>query len=393
MIDPSATGDGSITEISGTITVLPDQTQPDISVTFKDGKIVSTGTPTAQARHFDNSIVLPGFIDLHTHGRLGRRMREIDDDLLLKYARTGTTSFLAGEGNLSLDEIKDWLVKVEGSINNPPVMGAEVLGAHVEAPYIDPQDAGAIKPETCIQPTEETLDYFASLPIIKYMTISPYVKGAVKAIKRLTDAGIICVSGHTRGSADLLKKAHAAGLKGICHFLNNNTHFSDVFKEGGVRKPTMDEAALLYDDMHLEIICDMQHVDPVFIKIAFNIKGPSKIAAITDSGRVAGMPDGIYTRTDGRKMELKNGGVHLVESGGRCGSCIDQVEAFANLIEKIGIGYSDAARMCSLTPAEILGVDSRKGSLEPGKDADILVIDRDTYDITAVYVKGMQVEL
>jgi len=380
-------------EISATTTVLPDQTLQNAAVASENGKIVSIGPPSAKARHFDNSLILPGFIDLHTHGRLGQRMREIDYELLLKYARTGTTSFLAGEGNLSLEEIKDWLARVEEIMNSPPVGGAEVIGAHVEAPYIDPQNAGAINPQTCMEPTEETLDYFTSSPVIKYMTVSPYVKGAIKAIKRLTDAGIICVSGHTRGSADLLEKAHSAGLKGICHFFNNNTHHSDVFKEGGVRRPTMDEAALLYDDMHLEIICDMQHVDPVFIKIALKLKGPSKISVITDSGRVAGLPDGIYTRTDGRKMELKDGGVHLVESGGRCGSCVNQVQEFANLVETIGIDYIDAARMCSLTPAEILGVDSRKGSLEPGKDADILVIDRDTYEIKAVYVKGIPVQL
>jgi len=373
--------------------VLPDRIVRNASILFEDCKITGLEQGSSGSESFDNSVILPGFIDLHTHGRLGQAVLDIDHNLLLKYARTGTTSFLAGEGGVDYDTLKKWLGRLEDLMSDPTPGEAEVLGAHVEGPFIDPENAGGIRKGTYLEPTDETVGYFASVPVIKYTTISPYVKGAIDAIKRLSEAGIICVSGHSRGSADLLKKAHDAGLRGICHFLNNNSHYSDVFKEAGVRKPTIGESALLYDDMHLEIICDLQHVDPVFIKIALKLKGPSKIAVITDSILVAGLPEGIYPRTDGRKVEVKDGGVHLVEGGGRCGSCVNQVQEFANLVDKIGVSFPDAARMCSLTPAQILGVESRKGSLEPGKDADILVIDRDTFDIKAVFVKGHQVNL
>ena len=375
-------------KISGNIIVLPDRLIRNGSLLFEGGKITGLEPGDSDSEYFNNSIILPGFIDLHTHGRMGQAVFDIDHDLLLKYARTGTTSLLAGEGGVNLESLKKWLERLQELVNDPFPGEAEVLGAHVEGPFIDPENAGGIQKGTYMVPTDETIKYFISSPVVKYMTVSPYVEGAIDAIRRLSESGIICVSGHSRGTADLLKKAHDAGLRGICHFLNNNSHYSDVFKEPGVRKPTICESALLYDDMHLEIICDLQHVDPVFIKIALKLKGPSRIVAITDSILVAGLPDGIYPRIDGREVEVKDGGIHLVKGGGRCGSCVNQVEIFANLVDRVGVSLSDAARMCSLTPSQILGVDSRKGSLEQGKDADILVVDRDTFDIKAVFVKG-----
>jgi N-acetylglucosamine-6-phosphate deacetylase len=375
-------------EIKVAAAVLHEQLLEDVAITVKDGIITNIKNELSSTPTFCNALALPGFIDLHTHGRLGISMFDIGHELLEKYALTGTTSLLAAEGGLNLEQTETWIHKVRNIMQNSHDKEAEVLGIHLEGPFIDPNNAGAIKPGTNLIPTKELIDKFLSYTEIKYITISPFVSGALDAIKRFSQNNIICVSGHSSGDPELFKQAHAAGLRGICHFLNNNGRIEDVFKEGGVRKPTMDEAALLYDDVHLEIICDLKHVDPVFIKIALKVKGPHKIAIITDSLPVAGLPDGMYTYIDGRKINLRNGNVHLVEGGGRCGSCITQVQAFVNLVEHLDIPYAQAARMCSLTPAEILGVEDRKGSLDLGKDADILILDRNTYEILAVYIKG-----
>ena len=380
-------------KIAGSTVVLPESIAADISIVFEDGKITALEPGGSGAEYFDNSVILPGFIDLHTHGRLGQGIDQLDSDLLLKYARTGTTSFLPTYGSRGTLNEMQWLDRVDDLKKNPKAGVAEVLGAHLEGPFIDPVNRGGINEKDCLVPTEEMLQAFLAAPGLRYMTVSPYVDGALDVIKKLSDNAIICVSGHTRGRPGILEGAVDAGLKGVCHFLNNNTRSSDVFKEAGVRKPTIDEMALLHDDLFLEIICDLQHVDPVFIKIAYRLKGPSRIAVITDSISASGMPEGIYEHHDGRKYEIKDGGVHECATGGRFGSCVNQVEEFGNLIEKIGVALHEAARMCALTPAEILGVDSRKGSLEVGKDADILVVDRDTYEVIAVYVKGARVAL
>ena len=368
--------------------VVEDQLLDNAVITLENGIIVNVVSYGFDTSTFDKSIALPGFIDLHTHGRLGVSMFDIGNELLHKYALTGTTSLLASEGGLTVEEIFDWRHRVREVMRSEQADCAEVLGIHLEGPFIDPCNAGAIRLGTYLTPDNSLVDRFLAFEELKYITISPFVPGAIDAIKRFSDNNIVCVSGHSRGDAALFEQAHKAGLKGICHFLNNNCRMEDVFKEPGVRKPTMDEAALIYDDVHLEIICDLEHVDPVFIKMALKIKGPKKIAVITDSILVSGLTDGIYRCIDGREVELKKGNVHLVKDGGRCGSCITQVQAFANLVEHLDVSYPAAARMCSLTPAEIIGVADRKGSLSVGKDADIIILDRDTFEILAVYVRG-----
>lgn len=376
-------------EIKVAAAVLQDKLVEDAAITFEDGIVTdiknkSAGTPT-----FPNALALPGLIDLHTHGRLGISMVDINHDLLEKYAQTGTTSLLATKGGLTLNETGVWIDNAHNIMQDQRDNEAEILGIHLEGPFIDPTNAGAVRPGTYMVPNEELMKEILAYPDLKYMTISPFVPGAIDAIKLLSQNNIICVSGHSSGDSKLFKQAHAAGLKGICHFLNNNCRLEDVFHEPGVRKPTMDEAALLYDDVHLEIIGDLRHVDPAFIKIAIKVKGPHKIAMISDSLFVSGLPDGIYTRPDHREVELKNGDVHLVGNGnGRCGSCMNQVEIYANLVERMDVPHEQAACMCSLTPAEILGVQDRKGSLAAGKDADIVIVDRSTYEILAVYTKG-----
>jgi len=382
-----------VEKIAGNTIVLAERLLRDSSIVVEDGKIGAIESGTAGAEHFKNSIILPGFIDLHTHGRLGQDTERMDEELLLKYAQTGTTSFTPTYCEATIEDTIKWLNKVEELKKSNPRGVAEILWAHVEGPFIDPPNRGGFKEDDCLVPTAEMVDAFLESPVFKYMTVSPYVEGAIDVIKRLSEAGVICVSGHSRGSTELFEKAYRVGLKGICHFFNNNDLLDDVFKEGGVRKPTLDETALIHDDVFLEIICDFQHVDPVFIKLAYRLKGPGRIAVVTDSISAAGLPDGIYDYHDGRKYEVKDGGVHECEGGGRFGSCVTQVVEFANLVDELGFSYIDGARMCALTPAEILGVDSRKGSLASGKDADILVLDRDTFEIKAVFVKGQRVEM
>jgi len=379
-------------KISGSLIVLPDGIARDSSISIADGKIEAID-PGKGGVSFDNSIIAPGFIDLHTHGRLGQDTADIDDELLLKYARTGTTALLPTYGCGGLDRFKSWLERVKEMMSDASDGGAEILGAHAEGPFIDPVNSGGINPDSCIVASEDALEMFISSPVLKYMTISPYVDGAINAIEKLTQAGIICVSGHSRGGVESFEQACGAGLRGICHFFNNNSDCTALMKEPGVRKPTICEAALLKDDIFLEIICDLQHVDPFFIKLALRLKGTQRIAVVTDSISAAGLPEGVYDYHDGRRFEIKDGGVHECGSGIRFGSCVTQVEEFANLVERLGLSYQDAALMCALTPAEILGVNSRKGSLEIGKDADMVVLDRDSFELRAVYVKGKQVEM
>jgi N-acetylglucosamine-6-phosphate deacetylase len=249
---------------------------------------------------------------------------------------------------------------------------------------------GGVNKEICCEPDNEQLDALLNVGNLRYITVSPYVNGVMEAVSYLSQAGIVCVSGHSRGGEKILNDAVSAGLKGICHWCNNNPP-EQLMLEKGVRNPVLCDCALLNDDIFLEIICDLQHVNPAFIKLAYKVKGPGKIAVVTDSVNMSGLPDGIYDYFDGRKIELKNGGVHELSSGIRFGSCVTQVQEFANLVNEIGISLCDAARMCALTPAEILGMENEIGSILPGKKADFVLLDRDTFDILEVFVDGCPV--
>ena len=374
--------------ISGSVVVLSDKVLRDASVAMDNERIVAIEAGATGATHYDNSLILPGFIDLHTHGRLGQDTADLDADLLHKYAQTGTTSLLPTFVAPTADEMVKWLHKAEALHKRPPAGVAQVIGAHLEGPFIDPRNRGGIAQESCLAPGTDMLARFLQVSSFKYMTLSPSVPGAIDLIRQLSEAGRVCVAGHSRGSIGVFEQAYQAGLKGMCHFLNNNLTLEEVFSEGGVRRPTLDEVALIHDDVFLEIICDLQHVDPTFITLAHRMKGPGRIAVVTDSISAAGMPEGIYALPDGREYEIKNGGAHECATGGRFGSCVTQVQEFANLVGKIGISHVDAAQMCALTPARILGVESRKGSLAIGKDADIVVLDQNSYEINAVYVRG-----
>jgi len=356
-------------------------------VSIANGRItaVSTEKPEGAILDFPGSILLPGFIDLHTHGRMGIESKDLDDKLLRAYAATGTTALLPSHVD-TMPEMTAWLRRMKALPRSPG--SAKVLGAHLEGPFIDVGNRGGIGRGVCITAADDLVAELLETGMLRYMTISPAVPGAVEAIRRLTQSGVICVSGHSSGDERVFAAAADAGLKGISHWYNNN-HRDQLMIEQGVHTPVLCDRALIHPDFFLEIICDLQHVDPVFLKLALMVKGPGRIAVISDSIAAAGLPDGIYRNHDGREYELKDGGVHEVITGGRFGSCVTQPAEFANLVERLGIPLPEAARMCALTPAQILGVDKELGSIQPGKAADLLLLDADTFDIRGVFIDGL----
>jgi len=367
--------------------VLEDRVLSNAFVSISNGVItdISLNKPVTKTIDYSNCLLLPGFIDLHTHGRMGIDTADIGSDLLKAYARTGTTALLPTFGS-SLESIEKWLSVINNLSQRPG--HAKVLGTHAEGPFIDPVNRGGINEKVCIAPDKHVIDSLLEKGNLRYMTVSPFVQGSLETIRYLSERKVICVCGHSRGDETLFEKAVDAGIQGICHWYNNNSALQ-LMLEPGVHKPTLCDCALLYDNIFLEIICDLQHVSPVFIKMAYKLKGAGKIAIVTDSISASGLKEGIYKCHDGRKFEIKDGGVHLLATGGRFGSCVAQPVEFANLVEKVGITMPEAARMCSLTPAEILGVDKTLGSIKVGKSADLIVLHKDSFEIKDVFIDGV----
>ena len=367
--------------------VLEDRVLSDAFVSIFNGVItdISLNKPVTKTIDYSNCLLLPGFIDLHTHGRMGIDVADIGSDLLKAYARTGTTAVLPTFSD-SVESMEKWLDML-GDL--PQSSGhSKVLGAHLEGPFIDPVNRGGINEKACIAPDKHVITSLLKKGNLRYMTVSPFIEGSLETIRYLSERKVVCVCGHSRGDETLFERAVDAGIQGICHWYNNNAHLEQLMLEPGVHTPTLCDCALLYDNIFLEIICDLQHVSPVFIKTAYKLKGARRIAVITDSISASGLKEGIYEYHDGRKFEIKDGGAQLL-TGGRFGSCVTQPVEFANLVEKIGIAMPEAARMCSLTPAEILGVDKTLGSIKTGKCADLIVLHKDSFDIKDVFIDGI----
>ncbi len=364
--------------------VLEDSVLHNGFISIADEKIhnISTSEQEGNIVEYPNSLLLPGFIDLHTHGRLGISTNNVTDELLINYARTGTTALLATLSD-NVEEMVQVMQKIKD--HSPSKASAKILGIHAEGPFIDQMNRGGVNKDVCCEPDKKKLDALLSVGNLKYITVSPYVNGVSDAVEYLSQAGVVCVSGHSRGNKDIFLNTVNKGIKGICHWYNNNPP-EQLMLETGVRNPVLCDYALLNDDIFLEIICDLQHVHPVFIELAYKLKGSGKIAVISDSINISGLPEGIYDYIDGRKIELKKEGIHEVASGIRFGSSTTQIQEFINLVKEMGIPICDAARMCALTPAEILKADKEIGSIFPGKKADLIVLDKDTFDLLQVFV-------
>jgi N-acetylglucosamine-6-phosphate deacetylase len=368
--------------------VLEDTVTGNAFVSVSDGVVtgVTSDRPPGKVLDFPDAILVPGFIDLHTHGRMGMNTKDIGPDILEAYARTGTTALLPTYVG-PVDVMQTWLRRVKDTRHAPG--RCKVLGAHAEGPFIDPVNSGGISKEVCIPPDADVLDSLLAAGPLRYMTVSPFLDGSTGIIRKLSEANVVPVCGHSRGDEQVFDAAADAGLRGICHWYNNTPGAEQCFSEKGVRKPTPCDCALVDDRLFLEIICDLQHVSRVFVELAYRVKGPGRIAVVSDSIAAAGLPEGVYQHHDGRQYEIKDGGVHEVETGGRFGSCVTQPEEFRNLVETVGIPMPEAARMCSLTPARILGVDGTLGSIAAGKCADLVVLDRDTYSVREVFIDGV----
>jgi N-acetylglucosamine-6-phosphate deacetylase len=377
--------------IKANTVVLEETILKNAFVSVANGVIqnISVSRPNEKLIEYPNSLMVPGFIDLHTHGRNGNATKDMTAGLLKNYARTGTTAFLPSLSDLGFEELIETIKQIK-SYSRPRKGCSKILGVHSEGPFIDILNRGGINEKACCQPDKKKLDALLSVGNLKYITVSPYVNGVLDALKYFSRAGVVCVSGHSRGNEELLEDAVNAGLKGICHWCNNNSP-EQLMLEKGIRTPVLCDCALLHDNIFLEIICDLQHVSPAFIKLAYKVKGPGKIAVVSDSVSISGLPDGVYDYFDGRKIELKDGGIHELSTGSRFGSATTQVREFANLVEQIGIPLCDSARMCSLTPAEILGMENETGSISPGKKADFVLLDRDTFDILEVFIDAYPV--
>ncbi len=377
--------------------VTPHALVPDGIVVFEDGCIAAVGTqstvmvpPSTEVVDCGNDIIAPGLMDIHCHGFVGGRAGESPEKALNMaqfILRGGTTSFLP---TVNTAEATANIAKARRIQKEQGLFGADIAGINLEGPFVEPKKVPGVntgdddKPLPDLGILEEILK--AGEGGVRVMCLGILLPGADKVVHRLREEGILVSIAHTKANAQQFEEAVQLGY-------NHATHLFNVMTGLHHRRPGVVGGVLTHDGMTTEIIADGLHVHPWAIDIAIRCKGPDRLALITDLS-LAGAEDGDYpSGAFGRAIPIvvKDGiarikGSNPSQDNTMAGSTMLQNVGVRNVIN-IGYPMHVAFRMATLTPARIIGLDRYKGSLEYGKDADVIVVD-DDINIKAAYVMG-----
>ncbi len=369
--------------------LLPDGSLAPADVTLTDGRIASVqraGTPPRDAEVLDATglTVLPGLIDLHTHG-IGRE--SMASATLRDYARIeaekGATTFyptLFGPPEESARAMERH--REIGDLRDLPQVG----GFRLESPYLARTGAGVSRDLVPIG--EETTERLlaAGGGLVKIWDVSPELEGAPRLVRKLTEAGIVCSMAHTQASIEEARAAVDAGVRLVTHLFD--TFVQPVMVDAGVYPAGLVDYLLVEDRVTCEIIGDGTHVAPLLVEKTLRCKTPDRVAWITDSNFGAGLPPGEYNapgwgwiRVDG-----PNSGARLRDRGMvLAGSALTPIDGLRNAVRLFGRDIATASRLCSRTPARLMGL--RKGEIAAGYDADLVVVD-DELSLAATIAAG-----
>ena len=334
---------------------------------------LSTATLTgAEVIEGKDKFIVPGYIDIHVHGGGGSDVMDGDyeaiNQIAITHSRFGTTAFLPTTMTMSKNKIICSLRSICEAVKKGTA-GAEILGIHMEGPYINPEKKGAQKEDDIKKISiEEFLEFNqASGNLIRLVTIAPEMPGAIGLIKYLYKQGIIASVGHSNATYAQVQAGIEAGLSHVTHTFN-------AMRGLHHREPGVVGAALISPELTVEVIADGIHIHPIVLKILTKIKEAEKVVLITDTIRATGLKEGTYD-LGGQEVIVTEGQARL-KDGTLAGSVLTMDKAVKNMVNKIGIQLPKAIQMASFNPAKSIGIDDKKGSLEPGKDADIVILNK-----------------
>jgi N-acetylglucosamine-6-phosphate deacetylase len=365
--------------LHGTI-ITPFQLLEDRIIIIEKGKIMAITDKkedpallkNVEIIEAQNKFIVPGYIDIHVHGGGGSDVMDGEYEAIKQVATThsrfGTTAFLP----TTMTMTKDKIIKSLKSIHEARLKGtgtAEILGIHLEGPYINPEKKGAQKEEDIKKVSvEEFLEFNqASGNLIRLVTIAPEMPGAIDFIRWLHQQGIIVSVGHSNATYKQVQEGIQAGLSQVTHIFN-------AMRGLHHREPGVVGAALSSPKLIVEMIADGIHLHPMVLKMLTQIKESEKLVLITDAMRATGFKEGTYD-LGGQEVIVTQGQAKL-KNGTLAGSVLTMDKAVKNLVTKVGISLLNAVQMASYNPAKCLGIDDKKGSLELYKDADIVILNK-----------------
>ncbi len=357
------------------------------TVVIENGQILgvyegNTEVPDATEIDAKGQYIAPGFIDIHVHGGGGFDFMDGTEEAFLKiaelHAQYGTTSLVPTTLTAEKEDLLQTLDVYEKATRQN-TKGANLLGIHLEGPYFALSQRGAQDPRYIRNPDpaeyEEILSHSSS--IVRW-SAAPELEGAIAFGQRLRQKGILAAIAHTDAFYDDVLAAYENGYSLVTHLYSA---MSGVTRKNAFRYAGVIESAFLLD-LDVEIIGDGIHLPAPLLKLIYKIKGADRTALITDAMRGAGMPEGESTLgslKNGLKVIIEDGVAKMPDRTSFAGSVATFDRLVRNMINMADVSLLEAVRMASTTPARIMGVDNRKGSLAKGKDADIVFFDENIH--------------
>ncbi|MGZ8558961.1 MAG: N-acetylglucosamine-6-phosphate deacetylase [Chitinophagaceae bacterium] len=335
--------------------------------------------------------ISPGFIDIHVHGGGGYDFMDGSEEAFLKiaetHARYGTTAMLPTTLTSEKEDLLQTLELYEQA-KKKNTLGAQFIGMHLEGPYFALNQRGAQDPKYIRDPDpKEYKEILQRSSSVKRWSAAPELKGAIEFGKYITSKGILAAIAHTDAIYEEVLEAFENGYTLATHFYSA---MSGVTRRNAFRFAGVIESAYLLDEMDVEIIADGVHLPAPLLKLVYKIKGPDRTALITDAMRAAGMPEGesvLGNLKTGLKVIVEDGVAKLPDRTSFAGSVATADRLVRTMIKLAGVPLLEAITMITKTPARIMKIDNKKGSLAKGKDADILIFDEDI-NIKMTMVEG-----
>ena len=353
--------------LSGANVVLPTGTVNHGRVIVDGTRIAGSAPENAQVIDVTGDWLVPGFVDIHNHGGGGASFSGTAEDVLtaIRTHRVhGTTTLVAS----TVTDDMDFLVKQAGLLSELAEQG-DIAGIHFEGPFISPCRKGAHSEELLRDPdpaeVRKLID--AARGRAKMVTLATELPGGIDSVRLLAEHGVIAAIGHTNATYEQTVAAIDAGATVATHLFN-------AMPQIGHRAPGPITALLEDDRVTVELIDDGIHLHAASFRLAFHHAGPSRVALITDAMDAAGVGDGRYLLGP-MEVEVSEGVARLVEGGTIAGSTLTLDRAFQRAVTVDRLPVGDVVAAISANPAKLLGLYDRVGSLEPGKDADLVVLD------------------
>lgn len=347
------------------------------SLSFDQEKIVSVGRSVERdsesVLHFPSTYkCIPGMIDMHIHGANGADTMDATPKALSTIAsilpQEATTSFLATTITQSEEAIEAAISNAAAMIGHQEPGEAEIIGIHLEGPFISKDKAGA-QPEKYIIAADMALfDKWQKLSggHIREVTLAPEIEDGLALIHHLARQHVVASIGHSNGVEEDLIRAIKAGATQVTHVYNGMRGMHH-------REPGILGGALMHHELYTELICDGRHVCPGMVNLAYKLKGSDRMILITDAMRAKCLKNGIYD-LGGQEVHVKDG-LAVLASGTIAGSVLKMDQAIRNILTFTDATLEDVVQMGAINPALQCGVYDRKGSLEIGKDADFIILD------------------